>query len=120
MRFSIILIATFILPLAALAAPLTAPIHAPPPEKRWVQLWETQLLFEDALYETIDALDEVMINTPATATLEKIRQAVITSVEKLEDVNKAARKVRKAIQDGGQIKDVEYVNNPRVCEGQND
>jgi len=112
MRFSIIIIATFILPLAALTAPLTAPIHAPPPDKRSEQLWEIQLQFEDALYETIDALDEVMINTPATETLDNIRQAVISSVEKLEEVNKAARKVRKAIQDGGQIKDVEYVNNP--------
>jgi len=119
MRVSII--ATFIFPLAALAAPNAAPnAPAPAPDKKLELLFETQLLFEDATSNTIDGLDLVHDSLP-TQIDTRIRQAVINAGNKLGRVSHAARKVGIAMHTrGALINDDKYVDNPRVYDGQND
>jgi len=116
MRFSII--AIFIFPLAALAAP------APAPDK--LELLPLGDQFTNAITETATGLNSTIasLKDPTLLIDKRLLQAARDNAnvadEKLRLASSAAAMVDTAMKTGGQVNDDAYVDNPRVHEGQND
>ena len=116
MRFSII--AAFILPLAALAAPAPARIKLdvlPLCQQLTAAITETTSGLDSTIFFLRDPTLPIDQGPLQTAS-DKANEAN----DKLKFATSSAAIVEAALKTGGQVNDDAYVDNPRMYEGQND